>query len=725
MSVRHPNARTPIKRGDLILMPGGLYRVTGVLPGGLEVRTATGAEEAINFGELAEARQMDNGRVAASSAALQPLWDALSVSAREAALFRLEVVQEVLTGYRDGHPDLARPGEPRHPFGAHSGVSETARANAMAAHLASEFEVDRTRQRKLAQGDKAGSSPSSSSIRGWIQNWRRDGLVGLIDGRALKPRKEWAQIDEAYREVAETLARAFDGDRSAVNIAELDRRITVALKQSGVEYKQPAKRVKSQYLSWLMFTRGATTRTQKTRSLRNTSGYEHYPAMRPGQVVAIDATRADCLVRDVETGEVFSVEVLTAIDVATRVVLALRVVPKSADAVDAALLLYDVCRPFSMLVEGTSVSDWRWCGLPGQVSLMTTAHGKTDVLPDYATLQGEQAIPSVLPDAVRSDHGSNFMSAHFQDTLASLGIDFLPTRGGRPTDNPHIERFHETLQRAWQQVPGYKGRNTGERGAKVDTEALLTANELEQHLRRFVSLDYHRTEHAGLRVPGEPKARFTPLEMWDMLTELTGCIDVPQRADMVFDFLPIHWAVISHGGIKCKNLIFDAECLDGYRNGRKGRFRERDAAAPFYRDPHDLSRLWFRDPETNEVNEVPWKGAGLTHAPMTDALVDAAWKVAKNRGGKKMISREWSQHLIAEELTELTTHAENFDEPARIRAARLRRQQSRRDINEAVDAGSRTPISPHPTTTETLSTSPIDFDAPWGRLTLDYANEKQ
>lgn len=725
MSVRRPNARTPIKRGDLILMPGGFYRVTGVLPGGLEVRTATGAEEAINFGELTEARQMDDGRVAASSAVLQPLWDALSVGAREAALFKLEVVQEVLTGYRDGHPDLARPGEPRYPFGAHSGVSETARADAMAAHLASEFEVDRTRQRKLAQGDKAGSSPSSSSIRGWVQNWRRDGLVGLIDGRALKPRKEWAQIDEAYREVAETLARTFDGDRSAVNIAELDRRITVALKQGGVESKQPAKRIKSQYLSWLMFTRGATTRTQKTRSLRNTSGYEHYPAMRPGQVVAIDATRADCLVRDVETGEVFSVEVITAIDVATRVVLALRVVPKSADAVDAALLLYDVCRPFSMLVEGTSVSDWRWCGLPGQVSLTTTADGKTEVLPDYTTLQGEQAIPSVLPDAVRSDRGSNFMSAHFQDTLASLGIDFLPTRGGRPTDNPHIERFHETLQRAWQQVPGYKGRNTGERGAKVDTEALLTANELEQHLRRFVSLDYHRTEHAGLRVPGEPKARFTPLEMWDVLTELTGCIDVPQRADMIFDFLPIHWAVISHGGIKCKNLIFDAECLDGYRNGRKGRFRERDAAAPFYRDPHDLSRLWFRDPETNEVNEVPWKGAGLTHAPMTDALVDAAWKVAKNRGGKKMISREWSQHLIAEELTELTTHAENFEEPARVRAARLRRQQSRRDINEAVDAESRTPISPHPTTTESLSTSPIDFDAPWGRLPLDYANEKQ
>lgn len=723
MSTRRPNARTAIKRGDQILTPGGLYLVTGVLPGELQVRTATDEAETIGFGDLTDVRVVDNGRVAAASAALRPLWDSLSESAREAALFKLEVVQEVLTGYRDGFPDLARTGEPQHPFGAHSGVSEYGRAEAMADYLRSEFEVDRARQRKLAQGETAGASPSGSSIRSWIRRWRKDGLIGLIDGRALKPRSEWAQIDESYRDFAETIIRTFDGDRSAVSLSELERRITVGLKTAGVDYEQPAKRIKSQYLSWLMFTRGAKTRTQKTRSLRNTSGYEHYPAIRPGQVVAIDATRADCLVRDLETGEVFSVEVIIAIDVATRVVLALRVVPKSADAVDAALLLYDVCRPFSMRVEGDSLSEWRWCGLPEQVILPVTADGKIDVLPDYTTLQGEHVIPSVMPDAIRIDHGSNFTSAHLQDVLASLGIDVLPTRGGRPTDNPHIERFNETLQRAWQQIPGYKGRDPGARGAKVATEALLTARQLEEHLRRFISLDYHRTQHSGLHIPGEPNVRLTPLEMWDLLTELTGRIDVPQRADKIFDFLPINWAVIRHDGVKCKNLVYDSECLDEYRNGRRGRFREKDAAAPFYRDPHDLSRLWFRDPETKEVYEVPWRGAGLTDAPMTEALVDAAWKLVKGRNGSKPITREWAQHLIAEELTELTTHAEKFDEPARIRAARLRRQQSRRDLNEAVEAASRAPQSSQPALVETMSNSVIDFEAPWGRLEFDDASE--
>ncbi|MDO5512284.1 integrase [Corynebacterium sp.] len=685
--------------------------------------TATGEAVMIRFGDLAEARVVKDGQIAAMSASLQPMWEALSDQAREAALFRLEIVMEVVTGYREGHAELARPGEPRYPFGP-SGASEARRAEAMADYLASEFELDRARSRRRAQGHYSGDSPSSSAIRSWIRRWREFGLIGLIDGRALRPRQEWNQIDPTYRDVAESMARAFDGDRSSVNIGELDRRITIALKQSGLEYKPPAKRTKSQYLSWLMHTRGSTTRTQKTQSLRKTSGYEHYPAIRPGQVIAIDATRADCLVRDLETGEVFSVEVLSAIDVATRVILALRVVPKSADAVDAGLLLYDVCRPFSMLVEGTSISDWRWCGLPDQVHLPTTIDGKTDVVPDYDTLQGEHVIPSVMPDAVRSDLGANFKSNHFQDLLASLGIDFLPTRGGRPTDNPHIERFHETLQRAWQQIPGYKGRNTGERGAKVETEALLTAHELEQHLRRFVSLDYHRTAHSGLHIPGEPNVKLTPLEMWDALTEVTGRIDVPQRADMVFDFLPIHWGVIRHDGVKVKGLVYDSECLDAYRNSRKGRFREKDASAPFCRDPHDLSRLWFRDPISGDVHEIPWRGAGLTDAPMTDALVDAAWTIVRNRDGFKRINPEHVRQLLADELSELTTHAERFSEPARIRTARLRRAQSRKDLGEAVDAAARDPLRAAPLVSEAVGSAVVDFDAPWGKLDLGDVGEQ-
>ena len=712
--MRPANSRTVLRTNDKVLTANGVMRVVNVTATGVTVETHDGSEKHLEFTEIDECRPIHDGHITHMASNLRPLWDSLPEKVCKDAEFKLQIVLEIVTGHRDGHHLLARPGEPHHPFGESYGVSELARCKAMAELLAQESRHDRSALRGTAREEYRGKSPTVSTIRSWVRRWREEGLVGLIDGRAMRDRVGWSAIDPKYRAVAEKMVRALDGDRSAISLAELDRRVRAKLKKDTIEFVEPAQRRCSQYLSWLMSTRGTKTQTQKSRALQAASGTKHYPALSPGQVVAIDATRADCLVRDAVSGEAISVEVLSAIDVATRVIVALRVVPKSADAIDAGLLLYDICRPFSMLVAGTSVSDWRWCGLPGQLTLPVDDKGRTVVSPSLSTLQGEHAIPSVMPDAIRSDHGANFMSTHFQDVLASLGIDFLPSRGSKPTDNPHVERWHETLQRAWQQIPGYKGRNVGERGARVATENLLTAPQLEHHLRKFVSLDYHRTQHTGIVVAGDPAARLTPLEMWDILTEATGRIDVPQRSDMIFDFLPIHWATIRHDGVTIANYVYDASCLNGYRTPEAGRFRDVDAKAPFYKDPHDVSRVWFRDPQSSIVHEVPWRGAHLIDAPMTDTIAAAAYARIRARGGGRAITSRWTQQLILDELTELTEHPERFDEPAKLRAARMRREQSRRDFADVATASENTLRAPR--SEAEVGGDLLDLDAPWEPL---------
>ena len=151
-------------------------------------------------------------------------------------------------------------------------------------------------------------------------------------------------------------------------------------------------------------------------------------------------TRADNLVYDPLSGDAFSVEIIAAIDVATRVMLALRVVPMSADGIDAGLMLYDICRPFSLRVRGQSVENWRWVGLPGSLDLSSVEVrlGRRRFAPDFSTLQGEHPIPSVLPDAMHSDHGAIFLCDHVTAVQHQLRIDLLLTRGGKPTDNPHV-----------------------------------------------------------------------------------------------------------------------------------------------------------------------------------------------------------------------------------------------------------------------------------------------
>jgi putative transposase len=680
--------RTHLLEGTRVLTDVGTGVVVSVDSSGYVVRDAFGDVEPVGWLDAATVREIGRGEVAPVTEPLRPLWDALDEGAKRVALDRLEVVQEILTGYRDGHRELAHEDEPRYPFGPGFGISESRRCEAMAGLLAEEHRHDRAVQRRIRDGEIQSSTTNPSTIRKWVRSWKDGGLRALIDGRCLRARKSWELIDPRYRELAEQVLDTLDGDKSTVSIKELNRRIRVRLSDNGVTDPRVPERITGEYLSTLKKQRGATPRAQRSRSLRKTSGVQHFPAIRPGQVVAIDATRADNLVYSPLTGKPYSVEILTAVDVATRVVLALRVTPRSADGIDAGLMVYDICRPFSSIVQGTTMTDWRWVGLPEQLDLSQTPVrvGRQLLAPDFSTLQGCHHIPSVRPDAIHADQGAIFVSRVLRATLRDLGIDLLLSRGAHPTDNPHVERWHETFQRALQQFPGYKGRNTSERGRLVSAEPLMTAHELQDFLRRFVALDYHRSWHTGLILPGEPAARLCPLEMWDAMVDATGRIDVPQTPDLIYQFLPIRWLTISHQGVEWANLVYDATVLDDYRTVPAGYFRAGDGAAPFHVDPHDVSRIWFRDPNTERVEPVAWRGATRTDAPMTARIVATACRRIRDRGGNTVLNKDSATRQILRELTELARVDKSDADCSQLAAATLRVEQARRDHNEAQSA---------------------------------------
>jgi putative transposase len=691
------SVRTVLVDGARLLTDSGTAQVLSVDASGVGLRYSWGDATTISWADLGTLRSIEDGIAEALSDPIQPVWDGLDEAIRSAALTRLEIVQEILTGYRDGHPAFAREGEPRSPFGPGYGVSEHKRCIEMAKQLNLEAKFDRERQRRVADGDIRSAGVSDQTIRRWVREFKKDGLLALIDGRAVRPSHSYDRIDQHYQDAAIKVLDSLDGDRSTISIEEIKRRTEVDLKNSGLVDVKPPERITRQFLADLKRARGASTRAQRSQKLRHVSGTKHYPAIRPGQVVAIDATRADNLVYDPQSGKPYSVEILTAIDVATRVVLAIRVVARSANGIEAGLLVYDICRPFSMTVDGTSIGDWRWVGLPQELDFtqVPVRAGRRLFAPDFSTLQGEHGIPSVLPDAIRSDHGAIFVSKHFRALLDSMGIDLLLNRGGKANDNPHVERWHETIQRALQQIPGYKGRNTSERGRLVSEEPMLTATELEHHLRRFIALDYHRTWHTGIIQPGQTDARLCPLEMWDAMVELTGRIDVPQRPDLIYQFLPVRWATISHDGVELKNLAYDSPVLDGYRSKRVGQFRAQDEKAPFFVDPRDLSRIWFRDPATSLVHPIEWRGIDRTHAPMAAAIVDGVCRRLRERGGNRVLNRNSATRQIIDELTQITEAPVRPKLRKKLTASRLRVDQARVDHGEAQEAQKRLhPIPP-------------------------------
>jgi putative transposase len=199
-----------------------------------ELRDSLGDVMHRSWIELSTVRAIVDGHVAALTEPLQPVWDGLDDDIRNIALTKLEVVQEILTGYRDGHPAFARDDEPRPPFGPGFGVSESKRCTEMAKQLNCEGQFDRRLQRRLHEGEIQSAGYSPNTIRSWVRGFKERGLLALIDGRSTRPSKMWDLIDARYRNLATQVINTLDGDRSTVSIQELDRRTRVQLKDNGI-----------------------------------------------------------------------------------------------------------------------------------------------------------------------------------------------------------------------------------------------------------------------------------------------------------------------------------------------------------------------------------------------------------------------------------------------------------------------------------------------------------
>jgi len=312
----------------------------------------------------------------------------------------------------------------------------------------------------------------------------------------------------------------------------------------------------------------------------------------------------------------------------------------------------------------------------------------------------------------------------------------MPSRAGRPLDNTFVERWHDRLQAAYQSFgngAGFKGRAVHERGrfvGWVGFEPLGSWRELQQHLHRFIAVDYHRNRHGGLKVPGIEDGNFTPLERFDMLHQVTGRVLAPQHPDLIYSLLPAKWLTPGHGGITFRGLTYDGDILDEIRGARPGTYRARDAKVPILFDPRDRSRIWHRSIHDDRIHELIWRDAHLLDAPLTDVIVDAARTLIQNRGGNGVVSRRNVTREIITAITQLTTAPTDEEWRGKLIRASMRHDQAILDHAEAQaarelldpTAGAPTigriprtasPAADSDTPTPDPAPFAIDFDAPF------------
>jgi len=112
-----------------------------------------------------------------------------------------------------------------------------------------------------------------------------------------------------------------------------------------------------------------------------------------------------------------------------------------------------------------------------------------------------------IPDAIWTDNGKEFSNRQIENICTALGINFKRCIPGKPEGKPFIERFLGHFNNNLSQMlPGYLGRNVGERRAiearkrkyKWAEEEPLSLSELQEVTERWLTQYNAVRKHDGL-----------------------------------------------------------------------------------------------------------------------------------------------------------------------------------------------------------------------------------
>ena len=455
------------------------------------------------------------------------------------------------------------------------------------------FALTRREQAKAAELTAAGRPVTASAIAKRRRRYQEQGLPGMVDHRVVKRMPPHGRADAALvAAMRQAIGEA--ADESTRTAAFVFRRTRQILAESGGAEtgKLPTERTLYRLFDRLEAGRYTTGSAKTRRSLaaRPEGPFGQVPVTAPGDLMQIDSTPLDVLVR-LDNGIPDRVDLTGIIDIATRTVTA-AVLRPTTRSVDASVLLARTVTPEPMRP-----------GWPEATKMSASALPFRRMLSIDERLKHAAARPVIIPQAIVVNHGKVFLSASFKASCAFLGISFQPARKATGTEKPHIERMLGSVATMFAQyVSGYTGRSAEYRGRGTEKNAVWSLPELQDLLDQWIIAEWQNRPHDGLRDPLHPGRAFTPNEKYAALTETAGYVPLALSPDDYVELLPATWRAVNAYGIKISRRVYDGAELNALRMQHSG-VTARKGLWEIHYDPYDISRVWVRD---------HWNGGWIT-----------------------------------------------------------------------------------------------------------------
>ncbi|MFI5474757.1 transposase [Streptomyces cacaoi] len=657
----------------------------------------------INHADLRLLPAVESGRPPPVARQPRTLAD-LTKDQLERARLRAAHVLEAETGFREGHPARALPGEPR---------------------LA--YDPDRTTltQRRYAKAAEIEAMPRPEAVRCGLQHLsyrtlvRLSGLAGdslllaCADGRWTRRRSGHRTITKEVRE-AIFAVKAECGPRARLSQGAKHRLMHQYMRERFPTF--PTEKIPSRWTLAAVWKEwfgpgGARPRYGRTAEAAAEAGVSGRVVVhRPGQVLVLDSTPMPVKLRETVFGDAITATLTLALDLYTHGLPAFRLTLQSDTSVDIAMLLRDVMLPLPMRDGWDKDMEWPYAGVPAEVIAEFTGHRVA-------------ALPFFAPETVTTDHGGPYKNHDLVEAETEIGCRILPARVLRQTDKFAVERQFLTIQTMlFEHLLGFTGGDVADRGADPERDASLTLAQAEHIIATWIVQIWQNRklgEYAPSWAPGEDHS---PNTLFAAAMEQGGFdLDFPEPS-FYYKVLRKHHVKIHPGrGVKILGLWYHHPVFDEPRFQQpSARGGEHAGKWVVRSDRRDRRQVFFQDPADHETWHIlRWRGLppeGEIPA-FSDKTADAL--LTRVRANKIRIHSESEllEHLLG--ILGSVTPVDQWPSQATRKAGKKQRVAQAREITRAQAAAADRPAAP--AIADELA--PAEMPAAWAEhaRTIDHA----
>ncbi len=261
-----------------------------------------------------------------------------------------------------------------------------------------------------------------------------------------------------------------------------------------------------------------------------------------------------------------------------------------------------------------------------------------------------------FPQTIHVDNAREFRGEMLRLACEQYGISLAFRPVAKPEMGGHIERMMGTLGREIHELPGVALKPTVRGDYDPVERSGMTLAELELQITEFITGVYHNRVHSGIGC--------APIKKWrDAILGTENHIGLgqfPRPSDedrLRLDFMPFEKRTIQGYGVQIDEIRYYADVLRNYI-GSDERFL-------FRRDPRDISRIYFWDPNQSAYFTIPYRN--ISHASIS------IWELREIKKRLKDEGRDVDEDAIFSTYDRLRQNRERAEaETKRVRRLRER-----------------------------------------------------